>query len=82
MGKRKGRGNPPQATNQELSIRPLPEDDGYLLLSFRHLQPRFGVDEMTEHQRSEFLRKWAKRCTYTWKELHQPKSAICGLQGR
>lgn len=48
-----------------------------MLLSFRYLQPRFGVDEMTESQRSEFLVKWVKRCAFTWKELrNHPKHGL------
>ena len=69
MAKGKRRGQPPKATDQELSVPKVPEDDGHLLLSFRHIQPRFGVDEMSERQRSEFLIKWAKRCGFTWTEL-------------
>jgi hypothetical protein len=41
------------------------------MLSLRHIQPRFGVEEMTEKQRSEFLVKWAKRSAFTWQELTQ-----------
>lgn len=80
MAKGKGRGQPPKATDQGLSVRPLPEDDGHLLLSFRHIQPRFGVDEMTERQRSEFLVKWVKRCAHTWKELLQHRKHALGFE--
>lgn len=73
----KRRGNPPKATNREVPIRSVPEDDGHLLLSFRHVQPRFGVEEMSERQRSQFMIKWAKRCGFTWKDLQQhPKHAL------
>lgn len=69
MAKGKGRGQPPTATDQEATAPKVPEDDGHLLLSFRHVQPRFGVEEMSGRQRSEFLSKWAKRCGFTWSDL-------------
>lgn len=76
----KGRGKPPKGTNQEVSVRSVPKDDGHLLLSFRHIQPRFGVEEMAERQRSEFLVKWAKRCGFTWLELQQHRKHNLGFE--
>lgn len=75
--KGKRRGSPPKATEDELLVRSVPKDDGHLLLSFRHVQPKFGVDEMDERQRSEFLIKWAKRCGFTWTQLQaHPKHGL------
>lgn len=53
--KKKRHGRPPQAVDEKVAARPEPRDDGYPLLSLRHLQPRFGVEEMARDQRSEFL---------------------------
>lgn len=67
--KKKRHGRPPQAVDEKVAARPEPRDDGYPLLSLRHLQPRFGVEEMARDQRSEFLVKWAKRSKLSWTEL-------------
>jgi hypothetical protein len=79
MAKKPRKGAPPTGNAGRLqTITPVdPKDGGHLLLSFRHLQPRFGVDDMNDTQRSEFLVKWAKRCQYTWKQLTQhPKHGL------
>lgn len=79
MGKKTRRGALP--TGNAGRLQPVtpeePTDAGHLLLSFRHLQPRFGVEQMSDKQRSEFLIKWVKRCQFTWKELIQhPKHGL------
>lgn len=61
-------------------MRAVPEDDGHLLLSFRHIQPKFGVGEMNERQRSEFLVKWEKRCGFTWVELQRHQKHGLGYE--
>ncbi|MBO9522131.1 MAG: hypothetical protein J7518_11390 [Nocardioidaceae bacterium] len=48
-----------------------------MLLSLRHMCSGFGVDELSERQRSQFLLKWAKRSSFTWKEIIQhPKHGL------
>lgn len=42
---------------------------GYPILSLRHCVSGFGVDDLTDKQRSEFLLKWAKRSNLTWTDL-------------
>lgn len=76
----KRRGQPPKATDQKVTARPLPVDGGHLLLSFRHLRPGFGVEEMSERQRSEFLVKWTKRCTFTWADLARHRKHALGFE--
>lgn len=79
MVKRTRKGAPPIGNAGRLeSVTPVePTDGGHLLLSFRHLQPRFGVEDMSDKQRSDFLVKWAKRFQFTWKELiQQPKHGL------
>lgn len=39
------------------------------MLSFRHLQVGYGVEEMPPSQCSAFLIKWAKRSSLTWDDL-------------
>ena len=46
-------------------------DGGYPLLCLRHLQPGWGFEELNPDHCREFLVKWAKRATLTWKELIQ-----------
>ena len=59
----------PSASTDIVKKSTVPEDDGHLLLSFRHAQPRFGIEQLNERQRSEFLLKWFKRCAFSWTEL-------------
>ena len=59
----------PSASQDTVRKSTVPVDDGHLLLSFRHIQPRFGVDALSERQRSEFLLKWFKRCQFSWTDL-------------
>lgn len=69
MGKQHGRGTPPTRTQATL---PEPKHDaagGYPLLSLRHLRNGYGVEDLSDNQRSEFLLKWAKRAEITWKDL-------------
>lgn len=80
MVSKKRKGTPPSETGLEVQATPEPKDDGYLLLSFRHLQPRFGVEEMSERQRSEFMVKWAKRCSFTWTELQTHRKHALGFE--
>lgn len=80
MGKGRGRGQPPKASDQEVAQRSVPKDDGHLLLSLRHIQPRFSVEEMSERQRSDFLVKWAKRCGFTWAELQRHQKHGLGFE--
>jgi len=43
---------------------------GHPLLSLRHLQPGWGIDELDAEQCKEFLAKWEKRSRLTWAELN------------
>lgn len=80
MSKRnKRRGQPPNPTDQTIPLRSIPEE-GYPLLSFRHLQPQFRAEKMSQRQCSEFLIKWAKRSHYTWKELNIHKRHALGFE--
>ena len=77
MAKSRRKGSPPKASDRQVTTKPVLEGGGHLLLSFRHLQPRFGVEEMSERQRSEFLLKWAKRSGFTWRQLQShPKHGL------
>lgn len=69
--KKKRRGKPPAGSAGTVKKKPIPHDDGHLLLSFRHIHKGWGVEELEDKQRSDFLLKWAKRCGFTWKELQQ-----------
>jgi len=70
MAKRSDRSSgKPAASEDTVKTPPIPVDDGHLLLSFRHVQPKFGVEQLNQRQRSEFLLKWFKRCTFSWSEL-------------
>ncbi len=40
-------------------------------MCLRHLQPNFGIAELTERQCREFLVKWHKRTQFTWQDLVQ-----------
>lgn len=69
---KKHKGTPPEGNGGKLkapSHKVVKE--GFPILSLARLQPRFGVDEMSEHQRSEFLVKWHKRSQLTWTELER-----------
>lgn len=68
--RKKKRGTPPSdAAASQLAERPVPHDEGHLLLSFRHMRAGWGVEDLDEKQRSEFLTKWVKRCAFSWKDL-------------
>lgn len=67
---RKGKGAPPARSTETLS-QPVHPEGGYPVLSLRHLQSGYGVEELTHSQCSAFLIKWAKRSQHTWTELVQ-----------
>lgn len=67
--KKNRRGSPPAGDAGKLRKKPVPHDDGHLLLSFRHLRKGWGIEDLNDKQRSDFLIKWAKRCTHTWRDL-------------
>ncbi len=67
--KRKHGGSQPDGAAPVLVLPAVREAEGYPHLSLRYLQPNFGIEQLSERQRSEFLAKWAKRSTLTWKEL-------------
>lgn len=68
--KRKERkGRAPSNTDSFDFVRKGHLAEGHPHLSLRHLQRGFGVEEMDERQRSQFLLKWAKRSMFTWDEL-------------
>lgn len=64
----------PPATNETLPPPPPPHDGGFPLLSLRHVQAGFGIEDMSHQQCQQFLVKWSKRSTFTWAEL--------GIQGK
>lgn len=67
----KRNGSKPSNEGQETAVLPVVSDaDGYPYLCLRHLQPRFGIEELSERQRSEFLLKWAKRSQITWEAIN------------
>lgn len=71
MAGRNHAGSKPSNSGQKAPEPPVVSDaGGYPHLCFRHLQPRFGIEELSEKQRSEFLLKWAKRSQFTWKEIN------------
>ena len=77
----KGQGRPPRRAGQKtVPERSLPTDDGYPMLSLRHLCRGFGVEEMTQNQRSEFLLKWAKRSAFTWRDLNLHRTHALGYE--
>lgn len=80
MAGKKRRGSPPSDTDGELVEKSVPHDDGHLLLSFRHIRKGWGVEELDDKQRSEFLLKWAKRCDFTWRELQSHKRHGLGYE--
>src|SRR5690606_13336006 len=45
--------------------------NGYPILCLRHLQDKFGIDQLDAQQCQEFLKKWHKRAKLTWNELNQ-----------
>lgn len=53
----------------DLEARVKNPGEGYPLLSLRHLQPGFGVDELDPEAAHALLSKWAKRSCLQWSEL-------------
>ncbi len=77
MAGRKFRGSKPQANTDTFATRESKQADGYPHLSLSKSQPGYGVEELTERQRSEFLLKWSKRSKCTWQELlSHPKHGL------
>lgn len=50
---------------------PTSASNGYPILCLRHLQDKFGIDQLDAQQCQEFLKKWHKRAKLTWNELNQ-----------
>jgi hypothetical protein len=76
MAKRKGA--PPGGSDQPAPA-PLDgiSDGGYPVLSLRHLQQGWGMDELDPEHCKQFLVKWHKRSAHTWTELIQhPKHGL------
>ncbi|MDO5031289.1 hypothetical protein [Corynebacterium sp.] len=73
--KGKRRGNRPNDVPQRPALGVLEalrkEESEYPAISFRHLQPGWGFEELTDKQRLAFLTKWHKRCRMPWVELSQ-----------
>ena len=70
MSSKKRRGSKPSRSSSATLVQPaLKEQGGFPVLSLRHLQNGFGVEDMSPDQCKEFLVKWAKRSTFSWKEL-------------
>lgn len=66
----KKRGTPPSRESaNKLVDKPVPQDEGHLLLSFRHMRDGWGVENLNDKQRSDFLSKWVKRCGFSWRDL-------------
>ncbi|TQS42855.1 hypothetical protein [Cryptosporangium phraense] len=68
-GKKKGKGTRPGGTGETLQEKSGDAASGYPSLCLRHVRQGYGVEELSEGQRSEFLVKWAKRSRFTWAEL-------------
>lgn len=66
--KRRYRGQPP---TDKPSVPPSgpPRDPGNPKISFRLIQPRWGVEELNADQARAFLLKWEKRSSMTWNEI-------------
>lgn len=66
------RGSSPQRTDRELPQPSSdPRDDGYPLLSLRHVQPGHAIEGLDDRQCAQFLRKWAKRSQFKWEDLRK-----------
>ncbi|WP_144018398.1 hypothetical protein [Corynebacterium glutamicum] len=66
--KRRYRGQPP---TDKPSVPPSgpPRDPSNPKISFRLIQPRWGVEELNADQARAFLLKWEKRSSMTWNEI-------------
>lgn len=80
MASNKGRGTPPTQTRDTLAEPKHADTAGYPVLSLRHLRNGYGVEELSQSQRSEFLIKWAKRSQHTWTELVQHRKHGLGYE--
>lgn len=69
MGNKGNKGTRPAQTQDTLPEPKHADTAGYPVLSLRHLRNGYGVEELSDQQRSEFLIKWAKRSQYTWAQL-------------
>lgn len=65
------RGSKPQATNAKVPVSVVPRviSTGHPILSLKHLQPGWGIENMSAEMCQEFMSKWAKRSAFTWAEL-------------
>lgn len=63
------KGAKPQPNSATLPTRDARETPGYPLLSLCNALSGYGIAELSERQRSEFLLKWSKRSKFTWQEL-------------
>ncbi len=77
-----GKGNAPDRgrARPDPSVTGVEADESYPVLCLRFVQSRFGFEELTEKQRSEFIRKWAKRAQLSWTELVQHSRKGLGFE--
>ena len=59
----------PKSDNAEAFDKIPVAEDGRPVLSLHHLQRGFHVEDLADDQCASFLKKWAKRSTFTWTEL-------------
>lgn len=61
--------HPRSITNDHDDGRSVAIAPGYPLLSLRHLQPGFGIKDLSAEAAHAFVDKWAQRSQFTWGEL-------------